>query len=277
MPFMPVSEDARKVSTPKPAAVRVILTRPRHQCDALIEMLGQRGVDARCLPVVEIKAPRDSAPAIEALENLNRFDLVVFTSANAVGGALRLKPDLSKIADLPEVATVGPATRRALERAGISVSITPDEEFSSEGLLRHPRLDPSVLRRKRVLIVKGAGGRGLLSDALKSAGAEVDSVDVYRRSRPEVRIPELLGEPLTGFELIVLTSGTAIEHLLDIASDAEARQILGMPMVVSSGRIGCIVSKRGARRPPLVAEGPEDEALVRAVESWRVIRAKKTK
>lgn len=274
---MPVSEDARNVPAPGAAAVRVILTRPRHQCDALIEMLGQRGVDARCLPVIEIEAPADAAPATEALENLSRFDLVVFTSANAVAGAFSLKPDLSKIADLPEVATVGPATRRALERAGISVAITPAAEFSSEGLLRHPRMAPSVLRGKRVLIVKGAGGRGLLADALRTAGAEVDSIDVYRRSRPKVRISKLLGEPLSNFELIVFTSGTAVEHLLAIASGAETRQILGMPMVVSSERIACIVSRHGARQAPLVAEGPEDEALVRAVESWPVIRAEKTK
>lgn len=274
---MPVSEGPQNLSISGPASVRAILTRPRHQCHELIDLLAQRGVDARCLPVIEIKAPRDTAPAIEALGNLTQFDLVIFTSANAVAGALDLNPDLPKRAGLPEVATVGPATRRALEGAGISVAITPSGEFSSEALLRHPRLDPANLRGKRVLIVKGAGGRALLADTLKTAGADIDSVDVYQRSRPEVRISELLGEPLTNFDLIVLTSGTAIEHLLDIASEAETRRILAMPMVVSSGRIASIVRKHGARRPPLVAEGPGDQALVRAVESWRDIRAKKTK
>ncbi|HSS65853.1 MAG TPA: uroporphyrinogen-III synthase [Gammaproteobacteria bacterium] len=271
-----MSDDVRNVFERKLAGVRVILTRPKQQCDALIDMLGQRGAEARCLPVIEIEPPPDAAPATDALENLGRFDLVVFTSANAVGGALLLKPDLADIAALPEVATVGPATRRALERAGISVAIIPGEEFSSEGLLRHPRLQKSVVQGKRVLIVKGVGGRGLLADGLRAAGAKVSSVDVYRRSRPEGRIPELLGEPLTGFDLIVLTSGTAIEHLLDIASDEERRRILDMPMLVSSRRIARILRGRGARRPPLVAEGPEDEVMVRAIERWRRSPAEKS-
>lgn len=271
-----MSETVRNVSSPSLAGVRVILTRPKQQCDALIAMLEQRGADARCLPVIEIQTPEDASPAIVALDDPGRFDMLVFTSANAVRGALSLKPDLAESAGLPEVATVGHATRRALEQAGISVAITPAEEFSSEGLLRHPRLEASALRGKRVLIVKGSGGRGLLADALKAAGAEVTAVDVYRRSRPQAGLLDLLGEALTRFDLIVFTSGTAIEHMLDVASRAEMRQILDMPMVVSSGRIARIACKRGARRPPLVADGPDDQALVRAVESWRESRPDKT-
>jgi uroporphyrinogen-III synthase len=254
----------------------VILTRPRRQCEALITLLVQRGADARCLPVVEIEAPEDASPAVAALEDPGRFDLLVFTSANAVGGALSLRPDLAELADLPEVAAVGPATRRALEQAGVSVAISPVEEFSSEGLLRHPRLRASVLRGKRILIVKGAGGRGLLADALEAAGAEVTAVDVYRRSRPQAGLSELLGEAPGSFDLVVFTSGTAIEHMLDAASKAERRQIQQMPMVVSSGRIARIAREHGARRPPLIADGPDDQALVRAVESWREAQPGKT-
>jgi uroporphyrinogen-III synthase len=271
-----VSETVRNVPSAGLAGVRVILTRPKQQCDALIAMLRKRGADARCLPVIEIEAPADAAPAIAALENLGRFDLLVFTSANAVGGALSLRPDLPERADLPEVATVGPATRRALEQAGVPVAITPAEEFSSEGLLRHPRLNPSLLRGKRVLIVKGAGGRGFLTDRLEAAGAEVTPVDVYRRSPPQAGLSTLLGEPLGNFDLVVFTSGTAIEHMLDVASKVEKRQILQMPMVVSSGRIAGIARTRGARRSPLVADGPEDQALIRAVESWRETRPERT-
>jgi len=269
MPCTPVSERLRNSPAAKLAGVRVILTRPRHQCDALIGMLNRLGATARCLPVIEIESPQDEKAAVDALQSFGRYDVAIFTSANAVSGALSLKPDLSKVAQQPEIAAVGPATRRALERAGMGVSIIPEKHYSSEGLLRHPRFQNSAVRGKGVLIVKGEGGRGLLEEALGRAGARVACVDVYRRSRPEVRISQLLPEPLTRFDLIVFTSGTAIEHLLDIASEAERRQILAMPMLVSSERIAAIARDRGARESPLVAEGPEDEVLVRAVENWR--------
>lgn len=267
-----MSEGVRNLTTPSLAGSRVILTRPRLQCEALLLMLCNRGADARCLPVIEIEAPLDAGPAIAALEDFRRFDIAIFTSANAVRGALMLNRELAGIAEAPAMAAVGPATRRALEEVGIAVSIVPDEEFSSEGLLRHPLLQASMVRGKQVLIVKGAGGRALLASSLEAAGAEVTSVDVYRRSRPEVRISELLGAPLSEFDLIVFTSGTAIEHLLELASDTERRQILSMPMVVSSDRIARIARMRGARTAPVVASGPEDEALVGAVERWRKAR-----
>ncbi|MDX1527316.1 MAG: uroporphyrinogen-III synthase [Gammaproteobacteria bacterium] len=251
------------------AGLRVILTRPRHQCDTLIEMLNRVGAEARCLPVIDIEPPRDADAAVDALERFGCYDVAIFTSANAVSGALSLKPDLPEIAHPPEVAAVGPATRRALERAGVDVNIVPETHYSSEGLLSHPRFEASAVRGNKVLIVKGEGGRGLLAEALGRAGATVAQADVYRRSQPEVRISELLPEPLSGFDLIVITSGTAIEHLLDVASEAERRQILAMPMLVSSERIAAIARHRGVRQSPLVAEGPEDEALVRAVENWR--------
>ncbi len=264
-----MSDRLRDSSPAALAGLRVILTRPRHQCAALIDLFDRLGAEARCLPVIDIEPPRDANAAVDALEGFGRYDIAIFTSANAVTGALSLKPDLPEIARSPEVAAVGPATRRALERAGVSVNIVPEMHYSSEGLLSHPRFKASAMRGKRVLIVKGEGGRGLLAEALGRAGARVDCVDVYRRSRPEVRISELLPESLSGFHLIVITSGTAIEHLLDIASEAERRQILAMPMLASSERIAGIARNRGVRQSPLVADGPEDEALVRAVENWR--------
>lgn len=249
--------------------IRVILTRPRHQCDALMAMLHGLGAEARCLPVIEIESPQNTEAALDGLERFGRYDVAIFTSANAVRGALALKPDLPDTAPKPDIAAVGPATARALEKAGMAVTIIPEEHYSSEGLLSHPRFEASQVRGNRVLIVKGEGGRGLLAEALGGAGARVAWVDVYRRSRPEVKISELLPEPLSAFDLMVITSGTAIEHLFDIASEAERRQILTMPMLVSSERIAAIARDCGVRQSPLVSDGPEDEALVRAVENWR--------
>ena len=272
-----MSETVSEVSPLRLTGIRVILTRPRHQCDALISMFESRGADARCLPVVEIEPPADPAPAAAALGELKRFNLVVFTSANAVRGALSINGELPRAAADIQVAAVGPATRRALEQAGMRVTIVPSDEFSSEGLLSHPNLDASELKGKNVLIVKGEGGRGLLAASLETTGAAVTAVDVYRRSRPEVKISELLGESLTEFDLIVLTSGTAVEHLMDVAGDKEKRQILSMPLVVSSERIARIVRRHGARKSPVVAATPEDKSLVEAVERWLESRAKRTR
>ena len=271
-----MSEGADNNACASLTGLRVILTRPRHQCEGLIAGLEARGAKARCLPVIEIEPVADPAPAMEALAAISRFDIAVYTSTNAVRGALSLQPSLARAADSPAVAAVGPATAQALEAAGISVAIIPMENFSSEGLLRHPRLEASAVRGKRVLIVKGEGGRGLLAERLSAAGAAVESVNVYRRSRPEGRISRLLGGSPGEFDLLVLTSGTAVAHLLELASAKEKDQILGMTLVVSSERIARIARERGARRAPIVAAGPGDDALVEAVVSSRATRARES-
>lgn len=266
---MPVPERAGEAAAGSLAGVSVILTRPRHQCRRLIAMLSARGAEARCLPVVEIEPPPDAAPAKAALSDLSRFHTAIFASVNAVHGALALCPDLGPPPAALGVAAVGPATRRALENAGIAVAIAPHGEAGSEGLLAHPGLAPEAVRGRRVLIVKGAGGRGLLEERLEAAGATVTAVDVYRRSRPGGRIPELLGGALSKFDLLVLTSGTALEHLLELASPEETRRVLDMPLVVPSERIAQIATRYGARRRPLLASGAGDAALVEAIERWR--------
>lgn len=265
---MPVPNKTGEFSAARLAGTGVIVTRPRHQCAGLLRMLQKCGAHVRCLPVIQIEPPADTAPARRALDRFGSFHMAVFTSTNAVEGAVALRPDLNAYAGSVAVAAVGPGTRRALEGAGIGVSVMPENEFSSEGLLGHSTLAADEVRGRRILIVKGEGGRAVLFERLTAAGAEVSCADVYRRRRPEVRIPELLDEPLSRFALIVITSGTAIEHLLELATAAETAEILNMQFVVSSGRIADLARTAGARRAPIIAEGPGDEALVRAVRSW---------
>lgn len=265
---MQVREHAAKSPRPALAGSRVIVTRPRRQCHALLEMLRARGAYARCLAVVEIEPPADPAPASQALNALENFDIAVFVSANAVRMALELRTDSRGFPGTLAVAAVGPATRDALQQAGVRVEIEPTDEFSSEGLLRSPFLAAEAIRDKRVLLVKGEGGRSLLANAFTQAGAHLTSIDVYRRSRPPGKIRELLGESLERFDFIVLTSGTALEHLLDGASPEESAWLLGIPLVVVSRRLAGLAIERGAKHQPIVAAAPSDAAIVDALEQW---------
>jgi uroporphyrinogen-III synthase len=268
MPFTLMREQAHESPGSTLSGRGVIVTRPLKQCDALLGMLQARGAHARCLPVVEIEAPSDPAPAIRALNALENFDIAIFVSANAVRKAMELKTNGRAFPDALAVAAVGPATRNALEQAGVRVEIEPSGEYSSEGLLRSPALTADAVRDKRVLLVKGEGGRSLLGDTLTQDGAYLTRIDVYRRSRPRGSIHALLGEPLNGFEFIVLTSGTALDHLLELASPEERAHVLNTPLVVVSTRLADIAVERGARHEPIVAAKPADAAIVDALERW---------
>jgi uroporphyrinogen-III synthase len=80
-----------------------------------------------------------------------------------------------------QVFAVGPGTARALQAHGLDSIITPDGQ-DSEALLALPQL--ADVAGKRVVIVRGVGGRALLADTLRARGAQVDFMECYRRMRP---------------------------------------------------------------------------------------------
>lgn len=253
--------------------VRVAITRPRRQCGQILRLLKAKNAYARCLPVVEIVPPADAGAAIEALGARSAFDLMIFVSANAVTMALELLPAGGVPGLGATVGVVGPATGRALEAAGVTVSIRPSGEVSSEGLLAHPALGAPEVAGKRVLLVKGEGGRPVIAETLAARGALVTSIDVYRRACPAAKIRDLLEEPLENFGFIVITSGTALENLLSLATPAEAHHVLAARLVVASPRLANLARRRGALAEPIVSPAPADEAIVGALLSWWTARA----
>src|ERR1700729_349334 len=136
--------------------VGVLVTRPEQQAMPLCRLLEIQGASTLRLPAIEIKAignRRDTAARLGALEN---FDVIIFTSANAVrfgASLLDQKRDLT-------LAAMGPATASALNQAGYRVQVQPAGSFDSESLLSHPRLERPTGRR--ILIIKGSNGRPLL-------------------------------------------------------------------------------------------------------------------
>jgi uroporphyrinogen-III synthase len=157
--------------------VGVLVTRPEQQALPLCRLLEARGALAFQLPAIDIQPSGDSAELRHRIAAMPPFDLVIFTSANAVRFGVTL---LEHPPDAP-LAVIGSATARALAQAGQTVTVAPAHGFDSESLLRHPAL--AQPRGRRVLIIKGTGGRDLLRTQLTHRGAEVTIADVYRRER----------------------------------------------------------------------------------------------
>jgi len=146
----------------------------------LCRLLESHGASTLRLPAVEIQSRGDRRALAACLGPLEGFDLIIFTSANAVrfGAAfLEQKRDLT-------LAAIGPATARALNLAGYRVAVQPVGTTDSEGLLLHPRLEH--LAGHRILIIKGSGGRQLLEEISARSGltfniaAESNSFEMLR-------------------------------------------------------------------------------------------------
>ena len=233
----------------------------------LCRLLEIHGANTFRLPAIDIKALgnwRDIAARLGALE---KFDVIIFTSANAVrfgASLLDQKRDLT-------LGAVGAATTRALNQAGYRVAVQPMVSVDSEGLLRHPRLQHPAGRR--MLLIKGSHGRPLLERELVSRGAEVITAEVYERvpAAPSGAVLAALGESFAAGAVQVITA-TSVEiagNLLKIAAPALRQQFERSHWLVPGERVANAVRELGLTAPLLQADSAEDQDLVGALLRWR--------
>jgi uroporphyrinogen-III synthase len=252
--------------------VGVLVTRPEQQAAPLCRLLEGHGASTLRLPAVEISAvgnPRDTAARLGTLED---FDVVIFTSSNAVrfgASLLDQKRDLT-------LAAIGPATARALNQAGYRVAIQPPPAtFDSESLLLHPGLEHPAGRR--ILIIKGSNGRGFLEQELAQRGAQVVSAEVYQRvpaSPNSVALAAVLDAFTAGaVQVITATSLDIAGSLLDMATPALRGEFERAHWLVPGQRVAAGIRHRGLSAPLVQAASAEDHDLVAALVRWRGIES----
>jgi uroporphyrinogen-III synthase len=159
------------------AGCRILVTRPQSQAAPLCRAIRDAGGEPILFPVLRI-VPVSDAEAAAAADALPEPDLAVFVSRNAVEFGLRLLGETDA-----RLAAVGPATAAALEARGAHANVVPQGGADSEHLLAEPLL--ADVAGRNVVIVRGENGRELLADTLRSRGATVHYLPVYRRERDQ--------------------------------------------------------------------------------------------
>ncbi len=245
----------------------MLVTRPELQAMPLCRLLEAQGASTLRLAAVDIKPLGDRRALAMRLGALESFDVIIFTSANAVrfgGSFLDQKRDLT-------LAAIGPATARALNQAGYRVAIQPGESFDTEGLLMHPKLEH--VAGHRILMIKGGDGRQLLQQELVRRGATVVSADVYERAPaiPSAAALAVVHERFAAGEMHVVTA-TSLEvgrNLLKVATPELRTEFERVHWLVPGERIASGLRELGLRAPVLQARSAEDQDLVTALILWR--------
>lgn len=212
----------------------VLITRAAQQSHRLARALENKGARVLRFPLINIVGPPNPNAAVSALVTIAENDLIVFTSANAARFAGVLLPDLSSRVGQSHIACIGDATAAALERVGIIANLVPTDGTTSEALLAMEEFDEAQMAGRRVAIIKGEGGRDLLARELEQRGAQVTAVDVYRREAPRGDLPAFLNRHGSEIELVVLTSGDALERFASLAGQ---ERVARLPLVLPSDRV----------------------------------------
>jgi uroporphyrinogen III methyltransferase/synthase len=246
----------------------VLVTRERDQGADLIERLRARGARPVHVPRLEFRLPEDPDPFDRALEKLDRYDWVVFTSANAVR---RVADRLRELGRSPSelgtvgVGCVGPKTEAVARDLGISVRVVPPTSFLPEDLaVEMARRAP--LQGARVLFPRARDARGTLPERLAESGARVDSIEAYRTELPE-GAGETLGEAIQqGLDAVTLLSPSAVDHLARLLGDAGVHDLAGRTLFACIGSTTATALRERGVEPDLVCKEPTVEALVEALE-----------
>jgi uroporphyrinogen-III synthase len=243
------------------AGAGILITRPARQAAGLARKIDALGGTPIVFPAIVILPPADAAALARAQAALAGYDFAVFVSANAVEyGA----PDPRRWPAALVAFAPGPGTAEALADVGIADVRVPATTFDSDGLLALPEL--TDVAGKRVLILRGDGGREQLGDALRERGARVDYVACYRRAKPRsgaAGLAEAFAE--RRIDAVTITSSEGLDNLWEIV-DAVTRDVWrACPTFVPHPRIALHARALGLRA---VETAGSDAGLIAGLLQW---------
>jgi uroporphyrinogen III methyltransferase/synthase len=235
------------------------VTSPSAAGAELTELLTERGVTVFQLPVFEIAGPTSWDTLDHALDRLEDFTWLLFTSRNAVAGFVARAADRVLPIEL-KIGAVGTSTARDAEAAGIEVDLVP-AAFTGEALaaaLGEP--DGAVL------IARVEDGPPETPAALSDRGWAVEEVPVYRNLPIEPHPVEAERVRAGDFDAVTLMSPSSARGFA---------RVLGETKPPEGALVACIgpMTARGAEtaglRVDLVAPTHTAAGLVEALtDAW---------
>jgi uroporphyrinogen III methyltransferase/synthase len=216
---------------------RIVITRATSNAAKLARRLRELGADAIEFPTIETVRPESYALIDDAINRLDSFDWVVFTSATGVDAfADRLRARGRDIRELGKaaIAAIGPATAARLWKYALKVAAIPPE-YRAEALIG--AIGVERIAGARILIPRAAVAREMLPVQLRERGAaQVMVAPVYRTVRPArantPRIRELLASG--SIDLVTFTSSSTVTNFRELVGE--------IPQVLQAAVIGPITA-----------------------------------
>lgn len=225
------------------------LTRPVDQAKNLTKLLEAQGANVFHLPLMRIEALAQDKKLEKKIKKLDQYDMAFFISTNAAQFGMELIetyfPSLPKEI---KYFSPGPTTAKILQSYGLDVAF-PEKAMSTEALLILPEirevLQKESKKKKRAVVFRGAGGRELLANALRSKGVDVDYIELYKRVLPEYKesyLKNILKNKKP--DGIIFSSAEAI-HNFTVLFEKIYPEYKEIPVFVSSPRLEEVSKKIG--------------------------------
>jgi len=250
---------------------RVLVTRTKAQAGEMASALRTAGAEPVMIPMIELVPSQDLGPLDRALSQLERYDGLLFTSANAVrffASRARERNGEDAFSTLgARVLCGGPQSARAALKAGLPVHLTGSGRGDSESFLRESvaLLPPSG---RRFLLPQSDIGRDVVPAGLRAAGAEVDVVEAYRNIPAQVDRAEMRAEILSGsLDVLTFASPSAVHNFFALL-DSEAKVRAGELVIAAVGKTTSRALEDEGVSAQVIPERPGGPELVAALADY---------
>ncbi|MBS82681.1 MAG: hypothetical protein CMD65_00920 [Gammaproteobacteria bacterium] len=155
--------------------MNVIILSKLSIAEKLTQEFERKNIKSVYLPLIETISAKISQKQINGVKNA---DKIIFQSRNAVRHAQQLLPVIKNHDNL-SCLSVGKFTACEVKKLFGVISEYPKNNFSSESLLNIKSLES--ISNKKIVVVRGIGGRKLIENTIKSRHAEVSVIESYER------------------------------------------------------------------------------------------------
>lgn len=191
----------------------ILVTRAATQAGQFTQTLTEQGATVIELPALEIVPPTDWGALDGAIAEIESFQWLILTSANAVDFFFdRLKflqRDIRVLANT-KLAVVGEKTSQSLQQRGLRADFIPPD-YVADAMAAHW---PAPLAGQRLLFPRvESGGREVLVQQLSEQGARVLEVAAYQSRCPDQVNPQALAALQTQqLDAITFASSKTVQH-----------------------------------------------------------------
>jgi uroporphyrinogen-III synthase len=226
-------------------------------------MVEAAGGEAFMFPALEIE-PVAADCLADSLAYLAGADIAIFISPNAAQFGMAAIRAHGGLPAALQVFAVGPGTARGLAAQGVEGVITPEGQ-DSEALLALPQLQ--AVAGKRVVIVRGVGGRALVADALRMRGADVHFMECYRRTCPRADAAPLLARwQGRGIDAVTVASAETLHNLAALLGEPGAPLLAATPLFAPHEKIAEAARRFGIAH--VIATPGGDAGLLDGLVNW---------
>ncbi len=198
----------------------VVVTRPLDQAEDLARPLAELGANVLVQPAIEIRPVADPSLLQLAIDRLNEFDWLVFSSTNGVrhffDQLFETGRDARALGTL-KIAAVGPGTAAELARFHLRPDLVPNE-YRAESLATSLE---GQATGKRFLLVRASRGREVLAQELSDAGGLVEQVIAYDSLDIEQPDPQIVSKLAAGqIQWMTVTSSAIARSLVRLFGES---------------------------------------------------------